>query len=268
MNDDRDRPADAEADGAPDIWSALRQSTAARIGLGRAGNAIPIGEVLKFQQAHAVARDAVHAALDIDALRAALAPFETRVVSSRVDDRPTYLRRPDLGRLLAEDDEAALAASAGDGYDIVFVIGDGLSSSAVQRHAAPVLHACRAALSDWSIAPVVIARQARVAIADPIGAALRARISVILIGERPGLTVSDSLGLYMTFGPRPGRRDSERNCISNVHRRGGQSYEQAARTLAWLARESVRLGLSGVNLKDDLPAEALDAAVATPRITD
>lgn len=275
MSEDRPLPATGPAAGAPrstatdetpDIWSALRHTTAARIGLGRAGNAIPIGEVLKFQQAHAVARDAVHAALDIATLEAELAPLPSVTVSSQVSDRATYLRRPDLGRLLAPEDEDRLKALAGEPYDIVFVVGDGLSSTAVQRHAVPVIQACRRALSDWSIAPIVIARQARVAIADPIGAALGARLSVILIGERPGLTVSDSLGLYMTYGPRPGRRDSERNCISNIHTRGGQSYEQAARTLAWLARESLRRSLSGVDLKDDLPAEALDAPQATPHI--
>jgi ethanolamine ammonia-lyase small subunit len=267
MSEDRSTPTGAPApDETPDIWSALRQTTAARIGLGRAGNAIPIAEVLKFQQAHAVARDAVHAALDVDALAADIAPLRAVTVSSRVGDRATYLRRPDLGRLLDSECEARLKAMACEPCDVVFVVGDGLSSTAVQRHAAPVIHACRRALADWSIAPVVIARQARVAIADPIGAALGARLSVILIGERPGLTVSDSLGLYMTYGPRPGRRDSERNCISNIHNRGGQSYEQAARTLSWLARESLRRSLSGVDLKDDLPADALAAPTATPQI--
>jgi ethanolamine ammonia-lyase small subunit len=234
----------------------LRQATRARIGLGRAGNAMPMVEVLRFQAAHAMARDAVHAALDVTALERDLAPLEPLIVSSMVTDRATYLRRPDLGRQVTPADAERLAAARGP-FDIVFVIGDGLSSTAVQRHAAPMVHACRAALPDLSIAPIVIARQARVAIADPIGAALGARLSVILIGERPGLTVSDSLGLYLTHDPRPGRRDSERNCISNVHPHGGQSYEEAARTLAWLVREALRRSLSGVALKEDRGAQRL-----------
>jgi ethanolamine ammonia-lyase small subunit len=189
------------------MWATLRQATKARIGLGRAGNAIPLAEVLKFQAAHARARDAVHAALDVETLEARLAPLSVLKVESQAPDRSTYLRRPDLGRLLAPRDEEMLKAAANEPYDILFVVADGLSSTAVENHAAALVHVCRAALPDFRIAPVVIARQARVAIADPIGEHLRARLSVVLIGERPGLTVSDSLGLYMTYGPRPGRRD-------------------------------------------------------------
>lgn len=252
--------AQRSAPSTPDMWATLRQATKARIGLGRAGNAIPLAEVLKFQAAHARARDAVHAALDVETLEARLAPLSVLKVESQAPDRSTYLRRPDLGRLLAPRDEETLKAAANEPYDIVFVVADGLSSTAVGNHAAALVHVCRAALPDLRIAPVVIARQARVAIADPIGEHLRARLSVVLIGERPGLTVSDSLGLYMTYGPRPGRRDSERNCISNIHTHGGQSYEQAARTLSWLVREAFRLSLSGINLKDDLPSDTIGQA--------
>lgn len=268
MSDDRHLPKGSR--GSPettahDPWAAMRQATKARIGLGRAGNAIPVDEVLRFQASHAMARDAVHAALDVSALERDLAPLSTTIVSSQVSDRATYLRRPDLGRLLAAEDADRLAAAHGP-FDIVFVVGDGLSSTAVQRHAAPMVHACRHALPDLSLAPVVIARQARVAIADPIGAALGARLSVIMIGERPGLTVSDSLGLYLTYGPRPGRRDSERNCISNVHPHGGQSYDQAAQTLAWLVREALRRSVSGVELKEERGVDVLDASGTTSSI--
>ncbi|MET3436186.1 ethanolamine ammonia-lyase subunit EutC [Sphingomonas sp. 1185] len=264
MSDDRDRSLVEDAT-PRDPWTILRRATRARIGLGRSGNAIPMKEVLRFQAAHAMARDAVHAMLDVAALERDLAPLATIAVASMAPDRATYLRRPDMGRLLAPDDAERLTALRGP-FDIVFVVGDGLSSTAVQRHAAPMIHACRQALPELSIAPVVIARQARVAIADPIGAALGARLSVILIGERPGLTVSDSLGLYLTHDPRPGRRDSERNCISNVHRHGGQSYEQAARTLAWLAREALRRSLSGVALKEGQNADTLESQGTMPRI--
>ncbi|WP_371424016.1 ethanolamine ammonia-lyase subunit EutC [Tardiphaga sp.] len=254
----------ADAASAPDrdIWSALRQATAARIGLGRAGNAIPLGEVLDFQFAHATARDAVHTPLDIPALEDQLAPLPLLRVASAATDRSTYLRRPDLGRILSPDCDLPEASET---CDIVFVIADGLSATAIQRHAAPVIHACRAALAEFAIGPVVIASQARVAIGDPIGAMLKAQVSVVLVGERPGLTVSDSLGLYLTFGPRPGRRDSERNCISNVHDHGGLTYEGAARTLSWLVREALRRQLSGVDLKDDLPA-AVTGPGAQPQL--
>ncbi len=268
MTDDRDltaRPAPPDDATPRDPWTILRRATKARIGLGRAGNAIPMDEVLRFQAAHAMARDAVHAVLDTAVLERDLAPLAAITLSSMATDRATYLRRPDMGRLLAPEDADRLKA-VGGACDIVFVVADGLSSTAVQRHAAPMVHACRKALPELSIAPVVIARQARVAIADPIGAALGARLSVILIGERPGLTVSDSLGLYLTYGPRPGRRDSERNCISNVHRHGGQRYEQAAATLAWLAREALRRSLSGVALKEDQAAATVEPPGAMPRI--
>ncbi|WP_343527554.1 ethanolamine ammonia-lyase subunit EutC [Sphingomonas sp.] len=248
-----------------DPWAVLRQATRARVGLGRAGNAIPMDEVLRFQAAHALARDAVHAGLDVTILEQALAPLATITVSSMAPERATYLRRPDMGRLLTPGDADRLKAVGGP-FDIVFVVGDGLSATAVLHHAAPVLHACHRTLPDLSIAPIVIARQARVAIADPIGAALGARISVILIGERPGLTVSDSLGLYLTHDPRPGRRDSERNCISNVHDHGGQSYEQAAQTLTWLVREALRRSLSGVALKEERGTTVLEAPMTVSSI--
>ncbi len=232
-----------------DPWRGLRRTTPARIGLGRTGDAQPVGAVLDFQLAHARARDAVHTPLDIEALTASLDGQEWLRVRSRAPDRGTYLRRPDLGRRL---DPACLETLAPGGWDAVFVLGDGLSSTAVQRHAVPLFRAVSARLPGWRIAPVVIATQSRVALGDEIGEALGATLCAMLIGERPGLSVADSLGVYLTYGPRVGRRDSERNCISNIHPSGGLTYEMAATKLAWLMTEARHRRLSGVELKDDV----------------
>lgn len=201
--------------------------------------------MLDFQLAHARARDAVHAALDVVRLQAEI-PLPTLVVDSAAPDRAAYLQDPDLGRRLAE---GAPPLPRGD-HDLALVIADGLSAPAVQAHAAPLVQALSTRLPGWSLAPVVIACGGRVAIGDPIGEALGARIVAVLIGERPGLSASDSLGVYVTWGPRPGRRDSERNCLSNIRSPGGLSADQAADRLAWLLGEIRRLGFSGVNLKD------------------
>ena len=226
-----------------DPWAALRAATPARIGLGRSGDAQPLAAVLAFQLAHARARDAVVAALDTDAIAAALPDRTTLHVRSRASGRDVYLRRPDLGRRL---DPACVGMLAPGGWDAVFVIADGLSAGAVQRHAVPVLRATLARLAGWRIGPVVIATQARVALGDEIGAALGAGMVVMLIGERPGLSVADSLGIYLTAHPRVGRRDAERNCLSNIHPAGGFGYDEAAGQLARLMHAARRRGLSGV----------------------
>ena len=230
-----------------DPWARFRASTRARIGIGRVGDAIPTNEVLDLQFAHARARDAVHGAVDFARLAAELAPLRSVRIYSLAVGRSTYLARPDLGRRV---DPAALASLPSTGCDICFVIADGLSASAVEGHALPVLKACLKRLSKFKIGRVVFADQARVALADEVGERMKARLSVILIGERPGLSVPDSLGAYLTYGPRVGRRDSERNCVSNIHA-DGLSYEAAADKIAWLAREALRLGLTGVDLKDE-----------------
>ena len=252
-----DEPADdpsmatREAEALPDGWASLRRATPARIGLGRSGDTMPLRPVLAFQLAHAEARDAVHAALDVAALAAAVAPHPVLRARGAVPDRATYLKRPDLGRVLDPDSLASLRAAAGSPRDCVFVLADGLSAIAVERHAPAVLRHCLPLLDRLSIAPIVIATQARVALGDAIGEALGARLCVMLIGERPGLSVADSLGAYITFAPKPGRRDSERNCISNIHARGGLSHDLAARKLAWLIREALTRGITGIALKDD-----------------
>lgn len=235
-----------------DRWAGLRDATPARIGLGRVGDAQPIASVLSFQLDHASARDAIHTPLDVDLLRQALGARPCFAVSSGAADRSNYLRRPDLGRSLDEASWPENIILSEDGYDCAFVLGDGLSAIATQRHAVAVLDACVARLGDWRIAPVAIARQARVALGDEIGDRLRARIVVMLLGERPGLSTADSLGAYLTFAPRRGRRDSERNCVSNIHA-DGLSTRAAAEKICWLLREAVRLGLTGTELKDDAP---------------
>jgi ethanolamine ammonia-lyase small subunit len=233
-----DRPPPA------DPWARHRAATPARIGLGRAGDALPTKALLDLQTAHARARDAVHGRVDFAALAAALAPCETVTVRSAAPDRATYLARPDLGRRLAAGTNLPAVPC-----DLALVIADGLSAAAVATHAAPLVAAVRARLGDLTIGSVVLVEQGRVAIGDAIGAALGARAVAVLIGERPGLSVADSLGVYLTFDPRQGRRDSERNCISNIHA-AGLSIEAAADTVAALVRAALALRITGVGLKE------------------
>lgn len=244
----------------PNPWTALRGLTPARIALGRAGASLPTAQVLAFGLAHAQARDAVHIPLDADALEAEAraAGWPTLRVCSQAPDRATYLLRPDLGRRVAPASAELLAAAPDQGADVLFVLADGLSATAVQHHALPVLAAVRALLPPtWKPGPLVIAEQGRVALGDEIGGLLGARLVVVLIGERPGLSSPDSLGAYLTWGPHGGRTDAERNCISNI-RPEGLTYGEAARRLAWLCEAARRLGHSGVELKDgSAPAPAL-----------
>jgi len=228
-----------------DPWARLRLATRARIGLGRVGDSMPLNDVLEFQLAHAKARDAVHTRLDTEALAAQIPG--AILVRSAADSREIYLRRPDLGRQLHPDCAPLLVPGA---FDAVFVIADGLSATAVMQNAVPMLNAALARLTDFKIAPVVIATQARVAIGDDIGQILGAKLCAILIGERPGLTVAESLGIYLTYSPARGAKDSARNCISNIHTKGGMSYAAAADMLAWLMREALRRQLTGVGLKE------------------
>ena len=231
-----------------DFATRLRAVTQARIALGRAGQALPTAALLDFQLAHARARDAVGAAFDTAGFSAAIGGRAVIEVASRATDHATYLQRPDLGRRLAEADANKLKA-AGD--EVAFIVGDGLSATAVQAHAAPVLHALFDRLPGWRIAPVVLARHARVALGDEIGALLGVDLVVMLIGERPGLSAPDSLGAYLTWQPRPGRLDSERNCISNIRPPHGLSYARAADGIAWLMTEARSRRLTGVALKDE-----------------
>jgi ethanolamine ammonia-lyase small subunit len=236
----------------PDPWQRFRRFTPARVALGRAGTSLPTAEVLRFGLAHAEARDAVHLPLDVAALEEGLraASYRTLRVRSCAPDRATYLLRPDLGRRLTDASTTLLGKQASKGFDILFAVADDLSPIGVQRHALPLLQAVEPLLPvEWSLSPVVIAEQSRVALGDEIGELLGAKIVVMLIGERPGLSSPDSLGIYLTFAPKMGCTDAQRNCISNI-RPQGLTYAGAAKKLVWLLGEARRRQLSGVLLKD------------------
>jgi ethanolamine ammonia-lyase small subunit len=237
-----------------DAWQQLKSFTRARIAIGRVGSSLPTKEVLDFGLSHAMARDAVHLPLDINALEKNIQAqgFSTLRAKSMAADRATYLLRPDWGRRLQEQSLVNLQnLSQPKPIDFLIVVGDGLSSLAVARHAAPLLAEMRHYLpSDWHTGHVVIASQARVAIGDEIGQALSAKMVVMLIGERPGLSSPDSLGIYLTYNPKLGLSDADRNCISNVRPEGLQ-YDAAAKKLIWLAKEAMRIKVTGVALKDE-----------------
>ena len=246
-----------------DPWVHVRRLTPARVALGRTGSALPTAEVLRFALAHAQARDAVHIPLDLGPLEADIraAGLDTLRVESAAVDRATYLARPDLGRQLAASSRALLGDRGAVGSDLVVVVADGLSSPAAAVHAAPLLRALspRLARSGLTLGPIVLATQARVALGDEIGAILDGRAVLILLGERPGLSSPDSLGAYLTFAPRSGRTDAERNCISNI-RPAGLSYEVAAFKLGWLIGEALKRKITGVALKDASDARQLEMA--------
>lgn len=237
--------------GVGDFWAALRDSTPSRIGLGRAGDATSTRAVLEAGAAHALARDAVHLPLDVDGLVEELSELSEAaplIVTSAAPDRATYLTRPDLGRRLADDVDLPRPT---DPVDLAVVLADGLSATGVRTHAVALLRALLPLLdAGTTLAPVTIATQARVAIGDQVGAALNARMVLVLVGERPGLSASDSLGAYLTWAPGPGIADSARNCVSNIRPPHGLTYDAAARTLAALMAGARQLGGTGVRLKD------------------
>lgn len=237
-----------------DPWAALCAFTAARIALGRTGTSVPLREALAFRLAHAHARDAVYSALDADRLLGELAALKLPTVQVRscASTRSDYLRRPDWGRQLDDDSCIALAGQAAGDCDMAIVLADGLSATAINDHALPLLHLLLLPLREASfrLAPIVLAEQARVALGDEIGHLLRARLVLVLIGERPGLSSPNSLGAYFTYGPRPGLTDEARNCVSNI-RPEGLTYPAAADKLFFLLREALRRQLSGVALKDE-----------------
>jgi ethanolamine ammonia-lyase small subunit len=241
------KPADPRELARPDPWAALRELTPARIALGRSGHSLPTRAVLEFQLAHARARDAIGWELDPAALARALEQdgFATLRLESAAPERGRYVQRPDLGRRLAAGSQAALAPYR-TGCDVAFVVADGLSPLAIERHARPLLSAARAALDHETLGPVCLVRGGRVAIGDEIGERLGARLVALCVGERPGLSSPDSLGIYLTFAPRPGRSDSERACISNVRPPAGLGYAEAAARLRDLVRDAFARGGTGV----------------------
>jgi ethanolamine ammonia-lyase small subunit len=246
-------------------WLELRRLTPARIALGRTGTSMPTKAQLDFQFDHAQARDAVHLPFDHAGLSAQLAECgrESLLLHSAATDRNSYLQRPDLGRKLSDESAQTLrdyASAHPGGVDLVIVVADGLSALAVHRHTVPFLTRMeeQSAADGWSMAPVILVEQGRVAVADEIGELLGAKMVVILIGERPGLSSPDSLGLYFTYNPKIGLTDAYRNCISNV-RLEGLSYGMAAHRLLYLMREACRRQLSGVNLKDEAQVQTLES---------
>jgi ethanolamine ammonia-lyase small subunit len=250
-------------------WAPLRRVTQARIGLARAGSAVSTQALLEFHAAHARARDAVWCAWDIESceqqLRAAGA--STLRVASAAPDRATYLKRPDLGRRLAPESVPVLEAARDALHDVTgatpeaqpatldvaLVLSDGLSATAVHEHGVSTMLSLLTALQAANLrcSPVVLAQYGRVALSDEIGHILGARSAVIVLGERPGLSAADGLGMYLTHAPTPGKTDAQRNCISNVREPAGLSARLAALRLTALLRRSLALGMSGVELKDD-----------------
>ncbi len=238
---------------SPHSIGDLRDLTPARVGLGLAGASLPTKALLEFTLDHARARDAVHAGFDVSAMMRGLGELglEVSSVSSRAGNRKDYLRRPDLGRMLDPQSQHLLASRAG-GARLAIVIGDGLSPAAVNAHAIALLRSLIPQLTadEIEIGHAVVASGARVALGDEIGAILGARMIVMLIGERPGLSAADSLGVYLTFAPKVGLTDEKRNCVSNIHR-AGLGYDEAAFRIAWLIREGIARELTGVALKDE-----------------
>ncbi|KQQ33077.1 ethanolamine ammonia-lyase [Duganella sp. Leaf126] len=272
QEDAADAPA-AQALVVDNPWAALRRYTAARIALGRTGVSQPTAPQLAFQLAHAQARDAVHRALDVAPLAAGLQQLfgqPALALHSAAASRDIYLQRPDLGRRLDDASRQQLQQRQGTGkdeggYDLALVVADGLSALAIEQHVLPFLAclAARLASESWTLSPPVVVEQGRVAVGDEVGELLGARAVLVLIGERPGLSSPDSMGLYLTWAPRVGLTDAARNCISNV-RPAGLRYEAAAYKLHYLLTESRRRQLSGVALKDETADDGAEADGALP----
>ena len=239
-----------------DPWIALRRFTQARIALGRAGHAVPTQALLDFQLAHAQARDAVQFPWNIDAFAEQLRDIgeETLILQTPVSSRSEYLRRPDFGRVLTEESRIRLCNFKARGGDVALIVSNGLSSTAGERRGIALLQTILEGLRvrQFRIAPICLVANGRVALLDDIGSVLDARVAVIVIGERPGLSAADSLGIYLGYAPKQGNTDAERNCISNIHPPEGLSYESATRKLLYLIEESIRRGFSGVALKDEM----------------
>jgi ethanolamine ammonia-lyase small subunit len=235
------------------MMQELKRFTMARVALGRTGNSLRTRDLLDFQLAHARARDAVHGLFDPGTLASEIeaAGMKALVLHSAARNRHEYLRRPDLGRSLDQPSRQVMEHARGP-FDVVFIVADGLSALAVQTQAAPLLRMTTARLdpAEWRIAPVVVAEQGRVGLSDEIGAMAQASLAVMLIGERPGLSSFDSMGVYLTWSPRPGRKDADRNCISNI-RPEGLAIGAACELLLLLMREARGRQLSGVALKPE-----------------
>lgn len=238
----------------PEVWSQLQGLTHARVGLGRSGTSLPTEQLLRLRADQITASASVHAQFDLGSMREQLLGVDVLEVSTLATDRGDYLRHPDHGRTLSQESRDLLRAHADD-WDVAFILSDGLSTEAAQRNAVPTLRATLDALGpQMRIAPIVLAPFARVGLLNDAGAALGARCAVILLGERPGLSAADSLGAYLEHDPRPGATDADRNCISNIRRRG-LDPQRAGAKLAWLITQSLAIGRSGTTLKAEYPRE-------------
>ncbi len=251
-----------------DTWSTLKRFTEARIGLGRSGSALPTHEVLKFSLAHARARDAVTAPMDWHAVEAGIDVLGLRTlnIESAAETRDIYLRRPDLGRTLSARSRSSFETEAKTEPDLMIMAGDGLSSTGLTANAVSLITALLPHIqkNGWRLAPILLASQARVALADEAGEILGAKAALVLIGERPGLSSPDSLGAYLTWGPRRGRTDAERNCVSNI-RLGGLTYDEGAFKIAWLLGQALKFRMTGVALKDESD-QAVVAGKSAPEL--
>ncbi len=241
------------------FWEKFRSFTDARIGIGRTGGSLTTKEMLLFRKDHALAKDAVWMDLDTEKLSAQLDELKlpNLFLKSQAENREAYIQRPDWGRVLRPESVALLESLPIVEYDVSISIADGLSALAIERHAIPFLTAFFPMISSFHLAPISIVQQGRVAISDQIGQLLNAQISIILIGERPGLSSPDSLGIYMTYQPQEGNTDEKRNCISNI-RTEGLPYKFAAQKLHFLLNEAIRRQLSGVNLKDTFEGRSIE----------
>jgi ethanolamine ammonia-lyase small subunit len=252
-----------------DAWSTLKRFTDARIGLGRSGSAVPTREVLKFALAHALARDAVTTVTDWAAVEAEFKDLglPTLRIESAATTRDIYLRRPDLGRTLSARSRAALETEAKTKPDLLIMAGEGLSSMALTANGKAIVQALLVHIkkNGWTLAPILLASQSRVALADEAGEILGAKVALVLIGERPGLSSPDSLGAYLTWEPKRGRTDAERNCVSNI-RKGGLTYDEAAFKIAWLLGQALKFRMTGVALKDESD-QAVIGSETVPRIS-
>ena len=247
-------PALPSPDSPDDPWAGLRAFTGARIALGRTGTSVPLRESLAFRMAHAHARGAVYSGLAVEQLLTDLGQVQLGVCrgKSQAHNRQEYLQRPDLGRKLDEESKVLLTEQAPDACDIAIILADGLSATAINEHAGPLLRLLLPQLQQagFRLTPITLAEQARVALGDEVGALLKAQLTLMLIGERPGLSSPNSLGAYFTYAPKPGLTDEARNCVSNI-RPEGLAYALAADKLFFLIQESLRRKLSGVGLKDE-----------------
>ncbi len=233
---------------------SIKKYTQARIALGKKGVSVPAKEMLQFKMDHAHARDAVFSLLEIDKLSKELKSFNLPVflLKSKATDKHLYLKRPDLGRKLDENSIEQLSVLRDMQYDVCIAITDGLSATAINNHAKNILVALMPLLNkaNIKIAPLCLIERGRVAIADEVSSWMNAKLSLILIGERPGLSSPDSLGAYITYNPSIGLKDERRNCVSNI-RPEGLKYKEAANKIFYLIKEAFRLKLSGVELKEN-----------------